>query len=130
MAETRGSPTSLQGELEGWMQAIHRGEKLRCFHKPTSGKRCGNTLSKPTLTRLAMLFKEIVELLEDGSKDVETLLGEASSLVMCRRRHQNEAAVKFKEWSVIIAVRGHKRESGGGNVEVSASTLEHVISST
>jgi len=128
MTETADGPMSLQREFECSIQAINRGEKLRCFHKLIKGKQCGNKLSKATLTKLVILFKEIIELLKNGSKQVEMLLKDASLLVMCVRRHRDEAAAKFEEWSMNIPARSCRLANSGSNVEVSTSTLNHGFS--
>ncbi len=127
MMETAGASISLQGELEGLIQAIHRGKRLTCFYKSIKGEQCGNPLSKTTHEKLAILLEDIIKLLKNDGKGVETLLEGASSLVMCVGVHQNKAATKFKEWSEKIPLRNCKLAHGGGNVEVSSSTLKYTV---
>jgi hypothetical protein len=123
MTEIAGGPMSLQSEFEGSIQAIHRDGKLHCFHILSNGNQCGNKLGKATRTKLTILFKEIIELLENGSKnDVETLLKEASLLVMCLGQHRDKAGAKFEEWSIKIPARRCKPGNGGNTVEVSSQS--------
>jgi hypothetical protein len=124
---TAGASISLQDEFEGVIQAIHSGKKLTCFGKSSKGEQCGNRLSISTRATLAKLFENIVELLKDAGSGVETLLEEASSLVMCVRFHQGEAAAKFEEWTKRIPARNFKLPYSGGNVEVSSSKLRYMV---
>ncbi|KAH6661903.1 hypothetical protein B0J14DRAFT_312543 [Halenospora varia] len=104
MMETAGALISLQGEIGCLIQAIHRGEKFTCFGKSINGNQCGNKLGRPTHKILAILLEDIIELLQNAGKGVETLLKESSSLVMCTV-HQSQATEKFKEWSERIPAR-------------------------
>lgn len=118
MMVTADSLISLQDEFEGLIQVICRDKKLTCF---LQSKKCNYPLSKATLERLAELLTNIVELLKDDGQNVEVLLKEASSLVMCIRRHQDQGVLIFKEWIERIPAKNFTLAQGGGNLQVSSS---------
>lgn len=125
--ETPSAFISLQDELEDLIQAIARGERFTCFginikgaHK---GEQCDNPISEASHSRLAILFQEIIELLNDSGNSVETKLEEASLLVMCVRRHRDQSSAKFNEWLGRIAPRDDELAHGGGGVSNSTLTI-------
>lgn len=113
---------SLQCELEAIVQAIHRSERLTCFHKSIKGKRCSNPLSVITHAKLALILNNVIQLLQNADNGIEVLVEEVSLLVMCVRDHQYEATGQFKEWSARIPTRKYSLNRGS-NIEVSSSSV-------
>jgi hypothetical protein len=97
--ETSVASILLQDELEAWIATIKAGEKFRCFGQPKTGGECRNPISISRKTRLAVIFQQVVERLQDDDLGVEDLLEEASSLVMCVRYHQDQAPKMLLKWS-------------------------------
>jgi hypothetical protein len=124
--KTLSSSVSLKSELEELIQVNECGGRITCSGKTTKGGQCQKALSKATHASLAIIFKTIVEHLEEADYDeLKTPLEDASLLAMCSY-HKSQATAKFKQWSDRIPESISKLAQGGGVVDVSSSTLKHI----
>lgn len=82
-------------------------------------KLCRNSLSKVTMEELNTLIPTLINLLKKAGDGIEALLHKISSLVMCKRYHQGQAAGKCKTWIERLPTRDSRLSEGGENAEVS-----------
>jgi hypothetical protein len=85
------------------------GKSVKCHGRGKKSDHCGNWISKSNGARITAISRELAG---DWrlSNTVLKLLEELSSLVLCGRWHQDQAPLKFKEWTAIIKSKEAARE--------------------
>ena len=92
-------------------------EEHTCIAKVPFLPKCRNKLSKKSGRRIIQLLEGFVLAIQRGECLDKDLLTEASSLLMCNRRHQGLAALQLEDWC-------ERKESVDAIVEHSPETLE------
>jgi hypothetical protein len=100
----RGLLLSTELELQLPFELNSRKQRqLRCrgINLGGKGKKCGNLIRQKVALEVIEVISSISSRAKNGD-EVEDLVRKLSSLVLCRRRHQNQLETQYEDWSVKI----------------------------
>lgn len=82
-------------------ETVTRKGAFRCHGINKNDTQCKRRI-RASKKALSIICEDIIELLRQGTGDVQHLLTQASSMVMCIQNHQAQAARQFKTWMEMI----------------------------